>query len=293
MALTMATKLGFLVNGDCLELYASLADSSVDCVFADPPFNLGKKYGSVEDLRAEDDYRNWLEKWLGESVRVLKPGGSLFVYHIPKWQIEIGSWLMRQPGMEFRNWIAVSMKNCHPRKNRLYPAHYGLLYFTKGCPKSFNADLVRVPLPTCRHCGRELPDWGGYRKKLNPLGTNLTDIWTDTAPVRHRSTKARAFGINEIDPRIPERAILLSTVPGDVVLDPFGGGGTTYRVAERLGRYWLGSELADCSAILESMRGLGSSGEGVCPPPDLLGLFRQAVWRTGTGVPTSLRASGA
>jgi site-specific DNA-methyltransferase (adenine-specific) len=150
--------------------------------------------------------------------------------------------------MLFRHWIALSMKGTFPRGRKLYPAHYALLYFSKGEPKTFNH--VRLPVPKCRHCGKDIKDYGGHRKYLNPLGLNLTDFWDDTAPARHQKFKAR-WHINELKPMIPSRCIEISTEPGDLVLDPFGGGGSTYEAAQRLDRYWLGSEVGDVTPIVE------------------------------------------
>ena len=62
------------------------------------------------------------------------------------------------------------MKGTFPRGKKLYPAHYALLYSTKGSPKTFNRDVVRVPVPICRHCKKDVKDYGGHRKYLNPLG---------------------------------------------------------------------------------------------------------------------------
>lgn len=246
----ITTRFGALFNMDCLKLLEQMHDESVDCVFADPPFNLGKVYGDhFSDNMTEAEYLDWCRQWLSECIRVLKPGGSLFVYNIPKWQISLGAFLMEQEALVFRNWIAVQMKNNFPRGNQLYPAHYGLLYYTKGAAKAFNRDAVRYPMPLCRHCKKPIPDWGGYKNTLHEQGVNLSDIWTDTVPQRHRNTKTRAVGVNELDPKIPTRAILLSTNPGDVVFDPFGGGGSTYRHAEENGRFWIGSETGSTEAI--------------------------------------------
>ncbi|MGE5776837.1 MAG: DNA methyltransferase, partial [Chloroflexota bacterium] len=149
-----------------------------------------------------------------------------------------------------RHWIAITMKNTYPRGNNLYPAHYGLLYFTKGTPRVFNK--LRVPVPVCRHCGKEIKDYGGHRDKLNDAGLNLTDFWEDTSPVRHNKFKTRVS--NELKPMIPERAILMSTNPDDIVLDPFGGGGTTFQVAEKNQRYWIGMEIGPCEPIIERLQ---------------------------------------
>jgi site-specific DNA-methyltransferase (adenine-specific) len=174
--------------------------------------------------------------------------------------------------MEFRHWIAMSMKGTFPRGQKLYPAHYSLLYFTKGKPRIFNR--VRVPIPSCRHCGGDLKDYGGHRKYLNPEGLNLTDFWEDTSPNRHRSSKARP-GVNELKPMIPARAIEISSEPGDIVLDPFGGGGSTFQEAQRLGRYWIGSEIGHCDAIEQRFRDFAPTTLGRKPPREVLAVLSE------------------
>ena len=105
--------------------------------------------------------------------------------------------------LDFRHWIALTMKGTYPRGKKLYPAHYALLYYTRGTPRVFNK--LRLPIETCRHCGREIRDYGGHRNKMNPEGVNLTDFWTDTSPNRHKKFKVRP-GVNELKLVIPERA---------------------------------------------------------------------------------------
>jgi site-specific DNA-methyltransferase (adenine-specific) len=153
--------------------------------------------------------------------------------------------------MRFRHWIAVDIKYSLPIPGRLYPSHYSLLYYTKGKPRVFHRP--RVPVPVCRHCGGDLKDYGGHRAKLNPEGLNLTDVWADIPPVRHQSTKRRAA--NELSLKLLRRVLAISTEPGDVVLDPFGGSGTTYAAAEELHRHWIGIELGDCEPIIRRLRG--------------------------------------
>lgn len=248
----LSTDLGLLFDGDCLDLFSKIRKDSIDCVFADPPFNLRKDYGngSVSDDLDRAEYLAWSRSWLDESVRILKPGGAIFVYILPQWGYHFAKHL-EDAGMLFRHWIALSMKGTFPRGRKLYPAHYALLYFTKGPPATFNH--VRLPIPRCRHCGRDIKDYGGHRKYLNPLGLNLTDFWEDTAPARHKKFKAR-WHINELKPMIPGRCLQIATDPYDIFLDPFGGGGSSCEAAQELGRQWICCELNTCEAIVARLR---------------------------------------
>lgn len=241
----LTTSYGVLFQVDCLTLLSALRTESVHTIFADPPFNLGKDYANgFQDSRQHSDYLSWSFRWIDECCRVLAPGGAIFIYSLPRWAYHFAAHLDNR--LDFRHWIALSMKSTFPRGNRLYPAHYALLYFTKGQPRVFNK--LRTPISKCRHCEREIKDYGGYRNQLNPAGLSLSDFWDDTSPNRHHRSKVR-MGVNELKPIIPARAIEISTQPRDVILDPFGGGGSTYQEAERLKRYWLGSEIGNCSPI--------------------------------------------
>ena len=244
-----STDFGDLYKGDCIDLFPMVSDESIDCVFADPPFNLAKEYDEgVNDQRGPSEYTNWCLTWIEECARVLKPGGSLFIYNIPRWSTYFAEHLNHL--LTFRDWITVDMKFSLPIRNRLYPAHYGLLYYVKGDqPNTFNPQ--RIPLQTCRHCGGELRDYGGYKGKMNPDGVNVSDVWSDIYPVRHKNSKNRPY--NELPVKLLDRVITMSTNEGDMVLDPFGGSGTTYAVSELLGRRWIGFELGDCSVIEERL----------------------------------------
>lgn len=241
----LTTRKGVLFQNDCLKVLAGIRDNVVDCVFADPPFNIGKDYkNGYHDKREDEDYFEWCRQWIEECSRVLKQGGSFFLYATPELNIRFGNIL--NEFLDFRHWIALTMKGTFRRGNRLYPAHYSLLYYSKGEPRVFNN--LRTEIPRCRHCRGEIPDYGGHRDKIHPDGLNLTDFWTDTSPNRHKKYKVRA-GVNELKLMIPERAILISTNENDLVLDPFGGGGSTFQAAEKHNRNWIGVELFDCEHI--------------------------------------------
>lgn len=239
------TELGKLYHGDCVKIMRALPDACVDTVFADPPFNLGKTYDpGIDDNMTMSQYLSWTYEWLDECVRILKPGGRIFIYNLPKWCVYIASHL--QETLTFWDWIAVDMKFNLPIQKRLYPAHYALVSFVKGT-KATTFHNQRIPLQTCRHCGGEIKDYGGYKGKMNPAGVNVSDVWSDIYPVRHKNSKNRKY--NELSVKLLERIISMSTNEGDVVFDPFGGSGTTYAVAQLLNRQWLGCELGDCEII--------------------------------------------
>lgn len=227
------------------------APNSVDLIFADPPFNLGKSYGSgMDDSIPEERYLDWSKKWIDECVRILKPGGSFFLYNLPKWNVALGSYLHDR--LTFRHWIAIEMTYTLPIAGRLYPSHYSLLYFCKGPrPATFCPD--RIAMATCPHCTEELKDYGGYKDKMNPLGISLTDVWKDIPPVRHQKFKRRDDG-NELSVKLLDRVITMASRPGDLVLDPFGGSGCTYAVAELKKRRWLGIELGPIHQIVARLR---------------------------------------
>src|SRR5690348_16689645 len=84
---------GALFSGDCLSVLPHIRSHSVHTVFADPPFNLGKEYGEgTDDLKPDGAYLDWCRRWLAECIRVLEPGGSIFVYNLPKWNIPLGAY---------------------------------------------------------------------------------------------------------------------------------------------------------------------------------------------------------
>lgn len=247
------SSLGVLFAEDCLKTLPTIKPGVIDTVFADPPFNIGKVYGkNTNDSVSDSAYLDWCKEWLEHCVRVLKPGGSLFLYNLPKWNLLLGAHLSTMPGMTFRHWIAIEMSTCMPIPGRLYPSHYSLLYFTKGSPNKFYR--VRTPIQTCRHCGKEIKDYGGHRDAMNPNGVSLKDVWTDIPPVRHWKFKSKERKANALSTKLVDRVVEMSTDPHDIVLDPFGGSGTTYVVCEYKQRHWIGSEIDFAKEIADRMK---------------------------------------
>jgi len=261
---------GVLVQADCLDLLANMNTGSVDIVFMDPPFNLEKAYGDshFSDKFDPEFYKGLCRTWLLESIRVLRPGGALFLYHLPRWLIDLGSWLNSVSAVEYKAWIALKMKSGFPIKGRIHPAHYGLLYYTKVAgPTTFN--VVRERSPKCRKCGELVRDYGGYRGKYakyefdGDMWIQVSDFWEDTRPASHE--KVRGNKVNELPLQISERAILMASHAGDVVLDCFAGGGSTLHAAEKHNRVWIGCDIGDGAASLQRIKSFLVSSETKTP----------------------------
>lgn len=225
-----------IIQGDCLALFRDIPDNSVDITFADPPFNLKKKYNSTKDSLLLREYLDWCELWIGEMVRVTKQTGSIFVHNIPKWLTYYTTSLNRSAC--FKHWISWDAPTS-PMGKTLQPSHYGILFYTKD-PKQNKFYEIRYPHKRCRKCSYLYKDYGGKKPLLHPFGPLLSDVWTDIHRVKHN--KYRDEHPCQLPIHLLERIILMSTDKGDIVLDPFSGTGTTAIAAKRLGRNFIGFE---------------------------------------------------
>lgn len=244
-----------LHKAPCLDVLRAVPSETVDLAFADPPFNLTKNYNGYSDDRAERDYIGWCKRWLVEYERVLKPGGSMFILNLPRWSVWLADFLTRTGNLYLQNWI---VWNALPEpKGVLMPAHYSLLYFTKGeraarfnyCSmkngwEPFDEAVFPPDRPdVCqrRACVRR------RRASGKTWRGELTDIWHDI----HRERRPIKSAIHkkahpcETPERFLDRIVRLATNPGDVVLDAFAGTGTTAFVARRLDRHFIAIEQDD------------------------------------------------
>ena len=232
-----------ILNGDSIELFKEIPDNSIDITFADPPFNLKKKYNGYKDSLEFGEYLEWCELWIKEMVRVTKPTGSIFIHNIPKWLTYYSSILNKYA--TFRHWISWDAPSS-PMGKSLQPSHYGILYYVKDIKQTKFYEL-RYPHKRCRKCGYLLKDYGGKKNMLHPFGPLLSDVWTDIHRIKHN--KYRDEHPCQLPIHLLERLILMSTDESDLVLDPFMGTGTTAIAAKRLGRNYIGLELDRKSVV--------------------------------------------
>lgn len=225
-----------VVQGDCLEVLKKIPDDSVDVTFADPPFNLKKKYNSYYDKHEVQEYLAWCKEWLKEMVRITKPTGSIFVHNIPKWLIYFGTYLNEIA--IFKHWIAWDAMGT-PLGKTLLPNHYGILYYVKS--DNFKFYDIRMLHKRCRSCKIILQDYGGKKSQMHKFGPLISDVWTDIHRIRHK--KRRDEHPCQLPVHLIERILLMSSDEGDIVLDPFIGTGTTAIAAKKLGRHFIGIDI--------------------------------------------------
>jgi len=241
-------------QGDCLDLFSHVPSGTVHLAFADPPFNIGYDYDAYEDRRTTDDYLAWSGRWMAEIVRVLRDDGTFWLAIGDEYAAELKVLATRELGLTCRSWVVWYYTfgvNCRQKFSR---SHAHLFHFVKDpAAFTFNIDQIRVP------SARELV-YGD--KRANPAGRLPDDTW-----ILRPQDLPEGFSAEEDTwyfPRVcgtfkersgwhgcqmPEqllgRIIRACSQPGDLVLDPFGGSGTTLAVAKKLGRSFLGLELSE------------------------------------------------
>lgn len=234
----MLTKyLNRIKTGDCLNLLRKIPDESIDVTFADPPFNLKKKYSKYQDSLEFRDYLDWCDKWIGEMIRVTKPSGAIFIHNIPKW-LSFYVHLLNDRA-DFKHWIAWNAPTS-PMGKSLQPGHYGILFYVKNS-KQAKINQIRMPHERERKSAYLRKDYGGKKAGLHPFGPLISDVWTDIHRVKHN--KYRDEHPCQLPIPLLERLILMTTDQGDIVLDPFVGTGTTAVAAKKLGRNYIGFDL--------------------------------------------------
>lgn len=243
-----------VVQGDCIEGMRKMEAGSVDLVFADPPFNIGYKYDIYDDRKLSEEYLSWSRRWVAEAARVLKPSGAFWLAIGDEFVAELKVMIHREIGLSMRSWVVWYYTfgvNCVNKFNR---SHAHLLYFVKD-PKdfTFNVDAIRVP------SARQLI-YGDRR--ANPAGRLPDDTWIlrpqeipdgfaadgDTWHVpRVCGTFKERKGWHgcQMPEQVLGRIIRACSNPGEVVLDPFAGSGTTLAVARKLDRIARGFELSE------------------------------------------------
>ena len=233
-----------ILMGDCLKVLPTLPRESVDLVLADPPYNIGIDYGNGKKADRRDDYDVWCERWIGWCYRALKPTGSLWIISGQEHGAEIDIAIQRA-GMTIRNritWHETFGVYCHGKFGR---CSRPIFYATKS-PKGFTFNREAVTVPSARQ-----EKYGD--KRAAPGGKIMGDVWTISRVCG--TFKERVKGVpTQLPTELVQRIIGVSSNPGDIVLDPFAGSGTSLVVAKAMGRQAIGIELNPDYAVIASRR---------------------------------------
>jgi site-specific DNA-methyltransferase (adenine-specific) len=238
-----------ILKEDCLKWFDNYSEENIHLTFVDPPFRQGKDYRFFDDNQPEERYWEWLKEVLSNVYKITVKGGAVYFMQREK-NTENVLRLLRETGWTFQNLIIWKKKTSAVPSEIRYSKQYQIIVFaTKSRkPRVFNKLRVDLPIP---------PDY----KYERPNGIYITDVWDDIRELTSgyfagdeaiRDNKGDRVHTQQSPVALLLRIILSSTFPGDTVLDPFAGTGTTLVVAHQLKRNSIGIEVdAEYVKIIE------------------------------------------
>ena len=231
-----------VIFGDAMEALKTLSDNSIDLIFADPPYNIGKNFnGNIEKWDTEESYLEWCYEWLDLCIQKLKPNGSFYVMTATQFMPYFDIHLRKKLTILSR--LVWSYDSSGVQAKNYYGSMYEPILF---CVKdkhnyTFNTNDILVEAKT--GAKRKLID---YRKAIPTVYNSEKvpgNVW-EFARVRYRMDEYENHPTQK-PISLLERIIKASSNEGDVVLDPFSGTFTTCYVAKELKRHSIGIELQD------------------------------------------------
>lgn len=218
-----------VVQANSIEWMREQPSHTFDLIIADPPYNVGKDYGTTLDSVSKEDYLTFLADWTQEASRILKPNGTIYVFMGFRFISYLYDILENKCGLFFNAWICWHYTQGQGRTRGFSARHDDILMFTKSEKDfKFNLDDIRIPQKF-------------YRTVNNMRGANPGDVW-EFSHIHYCQDNRQAHPTQKPEGLI-ERMVLASSSLGDKVLDPFSGSGTTLRVCQQLGRSCVGVEI--------------------------------------------------
>jgi DNA modification methylase len=246
--------IGRTVCQDLFEALPHLPSQFVDLLIVDPPYNLDKTFnGSEFKSRPAEDYAEWIDSWLALLRRVLKPTASIYI--CCDWRCSSAVQKAGERHFVVQNRITWEREKGRGARRNWKNCSEDIWFFTAGRDYTFNVDAVklrrRVIAPYTTADGTP-KDWdktdnGGFRL------THPSNLWTDIS-VPFWSMPENTDHPAQKPEKLIAKLILASSNPGDVVLDPFLGSGTTSVVAKKLGRSYVGIEIDEMYCCLAEKR---------------------------------------
>lgn len=229
------------ILGNALDVLKRLPDASVDLIFADPPYNIGKNFGNNIDTWASvDDYIEWCKVWIDECMRILKPTGTFYFMTATQHMAYLDVYVSEKYNVLSR--IIWAYDSSGVQSKKIYGSLYEpilMINHDKKNAYTFNSEDILVEAKT--GAKRGLID---YRKDPpQPYNTKKVpgNVW-DFSRVRFKMDEYENHPTQKPESLL-ERIVLASSNEGDVVLDPFSGSFTTSTIAVKHGRYGVGIDL--------------------------------------------------
>ncbi|AYY78249.1 adenine-specific DNA-methyltransferase [Listeria monocytogenes] len=227
--------------GDSIELMKSMSTNSIDLIFADEPYNIGKDFGNNQDAwESKDDYISWNKLWISEAMRILKENGTMYLMTSTQFMPYID--IFFQENYHVLSRIIWSYDSSGVQSKKMYGSLYEPILMVTKTEKSkitFNSQDILIEAKT--GAKRGLID---YRKNP-PVPYNATkvpgNVW-EFPRVRFKMDEYEDHPTQKPEALL-ERIIKASSNEGDIVFDPFGGSFSTASVAKRLGRKVISIDL--------------------------------------------------
>ena len=240
---------GYLFQGDSLRWLRSLPSGCVDMVFADPPYGIGK--ASWDIFPDEDSYLDWCDRWAAEVARILAPSGTCYICGFSEILADV-KFVVRRHFKACR-WLVWHYRNKANLGSDWGRSHESILHFRKTASTALNVDDIRIPYGahTLKYPARTQAETSAFAKSApqkngawipNPLGAKPKDVFD--IPTTCNGMGEKTPHPTQKPEELLRKLVLASSRPGDWVLDPFSGSGTTLVAAEQLGRRWLGCDLS-------------------------------------------------
>ena len=242
-----------IVLGDAMTRLGELGVASVDLLFCDPPYNLTKRFGEKAfKSTTSDAYEAWLESWLTLCVPLLKSTASIYI--CGDWRSSSAIQRVGSRFFKLQNRITWEREKGRGAKANWKSASEDIWYFTISDKFTFNLDAVkqrRRVIAPYRENGKP-KDWNESHDG-NFRDTHPSNIWTDIT-VPFWSMPENTDHPTQKPEKLLAKIILASTNPGDLILDPFAGSGTTAVVAAKLGREFVAIESDENYCLLTLKR---------------------------------------
>jgi site-specific DNA-methyltransferase (adenine-specific) len=238
-----ATALGTLVCGDALAALRAIPDGAVRLVVADPPYAIAKD--EWDEFASIDAYVEWCDAWLAEVARILGPDGTAYVCGFSEILAEVKARSARR--FAACRWLVWAYRNKANLGRDWGRSHESILHLRRAPTTRIDVDAVRVPYNghTTRYPERTQAvssQYGGARPageswQPHPLGAKPRDVLE--VPVLCNGMPEKTAHPTQKPEELIRRLVLASSAPGELVVDPFAGSGTTAIVCEATGRRWL------------------------------------------------------